>query len=89
MVKVALLLAAAYRFVAWNVWEDYKGNPVAERADRQVAVLRQLRPDFLSLQEFDRGFWRRLACLPRMRSACERSLPNASRFCMDITCRLE
>ena len=42
MVKVALLLAAAYRFVAWNVWEDYKGNPVAERADRQVAVLRQL-----------------------------------------------
>ena len=59
-VLVAAFVAGAegYRFVAWNVWEDYKGNPVAERADRQVGVLRRLRPDFLSLQEFDRGFWK-------------------------------
>ena len=59
LMVVALATGAAdYRFVAWNVWEDYKGNPVAERADRQVGVLRRLRPDFLSLQEFDRGFWK-------------------------------
>ena len=47
-----------YRFATWNVWENYKGNPAAERADRHLEVMRRWKPDLLALQEFDSGFWK-------------------------------
>ena len=55
----AVLLSAAvawggnaYRFVSYNVWGDYFGNPPEERAKLQLAVLQERNPDFIALQEY-------------------------------------
>ena len=49
---------AAYRFVAFNVWGDFFGNPVFERDERQLAILKSHDPDFIGLQEMTSNFWK-------------------------------
>ena len=60
----AVLLSAAvawggnaYRFVSYNVWGDYFGNPPEERAKLQLAVLQERNPDFIALQEYTPNYW--------------------------------
>ena len=49
--------ASRYRFVTFNVWGDYFGNPPGERDERQAAALKRLEPDFIALQEMTGNFW--------------------------------
>ena len=50
--------AARYRYVTFNVWGDYFGNPPAERDAQQAALLKKLNPDFIALQEMTANFWK-------------------------------
>ena len=49
--------AAQYRYVTFNVWGDYFGNPPKERDAREVSILKGLTPDFIALQEVTANFW--------------------------------
>ena len=49
--------ATPYRFVTFNVWGDYFGNPPNERDVQQVAILRKHKPHFIALQEMTANFW--------------------------------
>ena len=49
--------AAPLRFVSFNIWGDYFGNPVAERQDGVSAIIRGHRPDLVSLQEVTPNWW--------------------------------
>ena len=49
---------AGYRFVAFNVWGDFFGNPVSERDERQYEILKGHQPDFIGLQEMTPNFWK-------------------------------
>ena len=51
------LPAAPYRYVTFNVWGDYFGNPPHERDARQATILKGLDPDFIALQEMTANFW--------------------------------
>ena len=53
----AAACAAPYRFVTFNIWGDYFGNPPNERDARQVEILKGLGPDFIALQEMTKNFW--------------------------------
>lgn len=46
------------RFVTFNVWGDYFGNPVGEREDGVARTVLRLSPDLLSLQEVTPNWWR-------------------------------
>ena len=50
-------VSARYRFVTFNVWGDYFGNPPGERDERQAVALKGLEPDFIALQEMTGNFW--------------------------------
>ncbi len=54
----AAACAAPYRFVTFNVWGDYFGNPPCERDVQQAAMLNDLAPDFIALQEMTANFWK-------------------------------
>ncbi len=49
--------AAPYRFVTFNIWGDYFGNPPNERDAREASILENLNPDFIALQEMTANFW--------------------------------
>jgi len=46
------------RFLSFNVWGDYFKNPVSERDEGQVEVIRRWDPDFIGFQEMTSGFWK-------------------------------
>ena len=50
-------LAAPYRYVTFNIWGDYFGNPPNERDAREASILKDLNPDFIALQEMTANFW--------------------------------
>lgn len=47
-----------YRFLSFNIWGDYFGNPTQERDAIQVGVIRKWNPDFVAYQEVTANFWR-------------------------------
>ena len=49
--------AAPYRYVTFNIWGDYFGNPPQERDAREASILKNLNPDFIALQEMTANFW--------------------------------
>ena len=49
--------AAPYRYVTFNIWGDYFGNPPKERDAREASVLKDLNPDFIALQGMTANFW--------------------------------
>lgn len=46
------------RFLAFNIWGDYFGNPVGERADDIAALLSRWDPDIAGFQEVTARFWK-------------------------------
>lgn len=46
------------RFMVFNIWGDYFGNPPEERADNQIAVVSRYAPDVLALQEVTVNWWK-------------------------------
>lgn len=46
------------RFMTFNIWGDYFGNPVEERQDGIHAAVERLKPDLLSLQEVTPNWWK-------------------------------
>ena len=46
------------RFVAFNIWGDFFGNPPHERDLLQAEILKEHDPDFIGLQEMTPGFWK-------------------------------
>ena len=50
--------AARYRYVTFNIWGDYFGNPPEERDVQEAALLKKLNPDFIALQEMTANFWK-------------------------------
>ena len=58
MLSLCAFGANAYRFVSYNVWGDYFGNPPHERDKGQLAVLLNQKPDFIALQEFTPNYWK-------------------------------
>ena len=49
--------SASYRFLAFNIWGDFFGNPPHERDLREAELIRRHNPDFFGLQEMTDGFW--------------------------------
>ena len=50
--------AKPMKFMSFNIWGDYFGNPVPER-DRQIwDVIKRYGADFVSLQEFTPNWWK-------------------------------
>ena len=49
--------AEPMRFVTFNIWGDYFGNPVGEREDGILSTVLRLKPDLLSLQEVTPRWW--------------------------------
>lgn len=49
---------ARYRFLAFNIWGDFFGNPCAERDLGEVEVIGAWKPDVVGLQEATAGFWK-------------------------------
>lgn len=47
-----------YRFLAFNIWGDFFGNPPEERDREEAVVVRRLNPDFIALQEVTENFWK-------------------------------
>lgn len=45
------------RFMSFNIWGDYFGNPTCEREDGILSVIRRWQPDLLALQEVTGGWW--------------------------------
>ena len=45
------------RFVTFNVWGEYFGNPASERDRAQLDMLLDYDADFIALQEVTKGFW--------------------------------
>ena len=61
----AMLLSAAstaesgdLRFLAFNVWGDFFGNPVHERDLQELEIIVGHDPDFIGLQEVTPNFWK-------------------------------
>ena len=50
--------AARLRFMSFNIWGDYFGNPAAERRANVAKSLATHRADVVSLQEVTAGWWR-------------------------------
>ena len=51
-------LRSPYRFIAFNIWGDYFGNPPHERDVQEVAIVRKWNPDFFGMQEVTANFWK-------------------------------
>lgn len=51
------LSAAPYRFISFNVWGNFFGNPPSERDVAQTEILREHNPDFIALQEMTADYW--------------------------------
>ena len=47
-----------YRFVAFNIWGDFFGNPPHERDMQEAAIVRKWNPDFFGMQEVTATFWK-------------------------------
>ena len=56
--SVSLHAHAADRFVAFNIWGDFFGNPVHERDVQQADILKGHDSDFIGLQETTPNFWK-------------------------------
>ena len=57
--KVAPLpRAAPMKFMSFNIWGDYFGNPVPEREQAVFDVIRRHAPDFVALQEVTANWWK-------------------------------
>ena len=46
------------RFLAFNIWGDFFGNPVHERDLQQLAIVKGHDPDIVGLQEVTPNFWK-------------------------------
>ena len=46
------------RFLAFNIWGDFFGNPVHERDLQQLAIVKGHDPDVIGLQEVTPNFWK-------------------------------
>ena len=46
------------RFIAFNIWGDYFGNPPHERDMTQASVLSRYAPDIIALQEVTPNYWK-------------------------------
>ena len=46
------------RFVAFNIWGDFFGNPPEERDLALAETLKDHDPDFIGIQEMTPGFWK-------------------------------
>ena len=46
-----------YRFLAFNIWGDYFGNPVEERDHPEAEIVKKWKPDFAGFQEVTVNFW--------------------------------
>lgn len=51
-------LKSPYRFVAFNIWGDFFGNPPHERDIQEAAIVRKWNPDFFGMQEATSNFWK-------------------------------
>ena len=49
--------AEPMRFMTFNIWGDYFGNPVEERQDGVAATIIKERPSFVALQEMTRNWY--------------------------------
>ena len=47
-----------YRFLAFNIWGDFFGNPPHERDLREAQVIRNWNPDIVGFQEVTANFWK-------------------------------
>ncbi len=47
-----------YRFITFNIWGDYFGNPPEERDEALAAVVLRHGPDIVALQEVTPNFWK-------------------------------
>lgn len=54
---MAMAESTRLRFMTFNIWGDYFGNPVEEREDGMYAVVEREKPDLLSLQEVTPSWW--------------------------------
>ena len=72
----AYVFPSPYRFVSFNVWGDYFGNPPGERDARQAEILSGQSPDFIALQEMTANFWasRLTGCLSNRYCAVGRGM---------------
>jgi len=50
--------ASPIRFMTFNIWGDYFGNPVAEREAGVEAAILEARPDIVALQEVTPNWWK-------------------------------
>ena len=49
--------APSTRFMTFNIWGDYFGNPVAERDEGVLEVIVREKPDFVALQEVTQSWY--------------------------------
>lgn len=57
------------RFMTFNIWGDYFGNPVEERQDGMYAVVEREKPDLLSLQEVTPNWWASVGFMAKLDGA--------------------
>lgn len=55
--RVGTTSGASYRFLAFNIWGEYFGNPAYERAQQEAEIITGWQPDLVALQEMTPGFW--------------------------------
>lgn len=48
---------SAFRFMSFNIWGDYFGNPARERDVDEAQIVRRANPDVVAFQEVTSGFW--------------------------------
>lgn len=57
-VVAATAEASPFRFLTFNIWGDYFGNPVYERDAGVEAAILKARPDVVALQEVTPNWWK-------------------------------
>ena len=50
--------AETLKFLSFNIWGDYFGNPVGERQDAMESAILKYSPDIVSLQEVTPNWWK-------------------------------
>ena len=54
----AFLLLASFRFLSFNIWGDFFGNPPHERDQIEAGIVRKWHPDVAGFQEVTKNFWK-------------------------------
>lgn len=54
----AFLLLASLRFLSFNIWGDFFGNPPHERDRIEAGIVRKWHPDIAGFQEVTKNFWK-------------------------------